>query len=172
MRDYRNPRPAFAPPPPEPGAGSPRAVGRGKGPECHGTLRGPRAGEMEEGGRTGIGWASTEERRTAFRGRSLRRVPPGLVDGRSPSAMRLSKARVGAVRRAACTEPICGGTLPSTAAAEATEELGGGCGGRARAAPALPRGLAGEGALASASWGEVAVHDQAGACAGGSSSAQ
>src|SRR5215207_9488094 len=38
---FRNPRPAFAPPPPEPGAGSSRAVGWGKARECHGTVRGP-----------------------------------------------------------------------------------------------------------------------------------
>ena len=77
MRDYRKPRPAFAPPPPEPGAGSSRAGGRGKGPECHGTLRGPRAGEMEEGGRTGIGWA---RRRNGGRARPQSPArAPGLV---------------------------------------------------------------------------------------------
>ncbi len=63
-RAYRNSRPAFAPPPPEPGAGSSRAVGRGKGPECHGTLRGPRAGEMERGRVAGDWVGATEERRT------------------------------------------------------------------------------------------------------------
>src|SRR5215218_4128185 len=84
MRDYRNTRPAFAPPPPEPGAGSSRAVGRGKGPECHGTLRGPRAGEMEEGGRTGIGWASTEERRTERPQSLARPTRPCLLEGCRP----------------------------------------------------------------------------------------
>ncbi|MEA2562540.1 MAG: hypothetical protein QOH06_4044, partial [Acidobacteriota bacterium] len=68
-RAYRNSRPAFAPPPPEPGAGSSRAVGRGKGPECHCTLRGPRAGEMEEGGWRGRWVGATEERRTGRQAR-------------------------------------------------------------------------------------------------------
>ena len=52
-------------------------VGRGKDPECHGTVRGPRVGEMRwEGGR-GLGGRAggTED---GFHGRSLRRVHPAL----------------------------------------------------------------------------------------------
>jgi hypothetical protein len=108
-------------------------------------VAGPEGGGNGRGRAAGDWVGATEERRTlaaAVFGASH----PALWDGRSPSAMMLSKARVGAVRRAACAEPICGGTLPSTAAAEATEELGAGVAG-ARAAPARPRGLAGEGGV-------------------------
>ena len=80
--------------------------------------------------------------------------------------MRLSKARVGAVRRAACAEPICGGSLPSTPRLRRRRSSG-----RVRWTRELLRrdheGSQERGAFASASWGELAVHDQAGACAGG-----
>ncbi len=78
-----------------------------------GQLPGRRAGEMEEGGWTGIGWARRRNGGRLFAAAVSGASHPALWDGRSPSAMRLSKARVGAVRRAACAEPICGGNSPS-----------------------------------------------------------
>src|SRR5215204_2418872 len=57
------------------------------------------------GGRDG----GTEDGTTAVSGASH----PALWVGRLPSAMKLELARVGAVRRAACAEPICGGNSPS-----------------------------------------------------------
>ena len=76
-------------------SGMPRHVA---GPEGGGNGRGRAARGL--GGRDG----GTED----ARGRSLRRGHPALWDGRLPSAMKLELARVGAVRRAACAEPICG----------------------------------------------------------------
>jgi hypothetical protein len=65
------------------------------------------------GGRE-IGWARGRNGgRSVTAGRSLRRVPPGLIDRTVPSAPRLSDERVGAVWRSVA-EPSCGGTLPST----------------------------------------------------------
>src|SRR5215203_2981940 len=56
--------------------------GRGKGPECHCTLRGPRAGEMEEGGWRGEWVGATEERRTCTAAVSGASHPALLLEGR------------------------------------------------------------------------------------------
>ena len=114
------------------------------------------------GGRESCSGATTTARR---RGGRLRQRTWGELAVHDQAG-----ACAGGSSSAQPAKPICGGTLPSTAAAETTEGLGAGVKG-ARAAPARPRGLAGEGALASASWGELAVRDEAGARAGGSSSA-
>src|SRR5215207_4975541 len=58
--------------------------GRGKGPECHGTLRGPRAGEMERGRAAGEWVGATEERRTARPQSSARPTRPSGLEGRRP----------------------------------------------------------------------------------------
>jgi hypothetical protein len=162
------PEPAFAPPPPEPGAGSSRAVGRGKGSIHHGTVRGPRAGEIQMGGRAGDWVGAPEERRTAVHGRPQSPArTPGLVDPAVPSACRPSGERVesSSAERPARSRSAGEGCRRDVAAKP--EELAGGGGwGELLRRGTRARGRRGR-LRQRPGGGGVAVRDEAGTCAGG-----
>jgi hypothetical protein len=130
------------------------------GPEGGGNAK--RAGGRGLGGRDGG--------REDARGRSLRRVPPGLVGLTMPSARMLSAERVGAVRRSALRGADLRGKGDVTTDAAKPEELAG-VGGR-RAAPRATSARRRWGRVHQQLGGGVAVHDAARACAGRNSSAQ
>ena len=105
------------------------------------------------------------------------------LGGSSPSMTRPELVWAGAVRRAACAEPICGGNSPSARRLRREAHAGpshggsddggapGGCAGCGSCSGATTKARRRGGRLRQRTWGELAVHDQAGACAGGSSSA-
>src|SRR4028119_1089499 len=97
-----------------------------------------------------VGWGNgvrrREDRKTAPRpAAGSGRGTLALQDGGCGRRGGDDRARAGAVRRAACAEPICGAERWQATVAEPLEELrgggrGGGATGRTRAAPAGPLG--------------------------------
>jgi hypothetical protein len=91
-----------------------------------------------------IGWARRRNGgRPSTAGRSLRHVPPGLVDPTVPSRLRPSAERMGAVRRSASRGADlrgCGGDVAVTTAAAAAEVAAGGWMDGERVAPARHEG--------------------------------
>src|SRR5215210_3456969 len=78
---FRNPRPAFAPPPPEPGAGSSRAVGWGKASAMPRTLRGHGWGKFRWAGGCGIGCGRPGGPEAGCLAAGSRADTPALQDG-------------------------------------------------------------------------------------------
>src|SRR5215210_1658678 len=118
---FRNPRPAFAPPPPEPGAGSSRAVGWGKASAMPRTLRGHGWGKFRWAGGCGIGCGRPGGPEAGCLAAGSRADTPALQDGGFDGEE--AERREGGSSSAEPAEPICGAERRRTVIALPPEEL-------------------------------------------------